>query len=238
MKNKAKVDDFKEELWDTVVKFGDSVLIGTGLDEKVKKELLEKMIGLRKQKQDTGANPFKDSSTLNKKTDDKKISVEVDDKNKTSNIIEDTNVLKPREEGPFLRSEKRDQFKEVESVMVVTTPPSRGVRSRKRKREAEEASPSADAVSEKNLKEIAPMFLVRWKTAAYKGGSAARKLTEVMVEVEASTTPGKEEDFKPQKANAKRGSTSGQMWERDVREEWISTQHQDTGKQVTSNPLK
>ena len=96
--------------------------------------------------------------------------------------------------------------------MVVTTPSSRGVRSRKRKREAEEASPSADEVSEKNLKVIAPMILARCKTAAYKGGSAARKLTEVMVEMEASTTPGKEEDFKPQKANAKRGSTSGQMW--------------------------
>ena len=65
-----------------------------------------------------------------------------------------------------------------------------------------------DAVSEKNLKEIAPMILARWKTAAYKGGSAARKLTMVTVEVETSTAPGKEEDFEPQKANAKRGSTS------------------------------
>ena len=36
--------------------------------------------------------------------------------------------------------------------MVVTTLPSRRVRSRKRKREAAEASPSAEAVSEKNLK--------------------------------------------------------------------------------------
>ena len=43
--------------------------------------------------------------------------------------------------------------------MVVTTPSSRGVRSRKRNRGAEEASPSADAVSEKNLKEMAPMVL-------------------------------------------------------------------------------
>ena len=63
-------------------------------------------------------------------------------------------------------------------------------------------------------------------------------MTEVMVEVEASTTPGKEENFKPQKANAKRGFTSGQMWEVDIRKEWISTQHQDTGKQVTSDPLE
>ena len=100
--------------------------------------------------------------------------------------------------------------------MVVLAPPSRGVTSRKRKREAQEASPSADPVSEKNLKEIAPVILARWKPASYKGGSAARKFTEVMVEVEASTTPGNEEDFNPQKANAKRDSTGGQMWEVDI----------------------
>ena len=34
--DKAKVDDFKEELWSTVVKFGEPVLIGTGLYEKVR----------------------------------------------------------------------------------------------------------------------------------------------------------------------------------------------------------
>ena len=62
--------------------------------------------------------------------------------------------------------EKRDLDKEVEAVMVVATPPSNGIRSRKRKRETEEASPSADAVSEKNLKETAPMILARGKTAA------------------------------------------------------------------------
>ena len=61
------VDDFKEELWSTVVKFGVPVLIGTGLDEKEREGLLEKMIGLRKQKQDAGVNPCEDSSTLNKK---------------------------------------------------------------------------------------------------------------------------------------------------------------------------
>ena len=41
----------------------------------------------------------KDSSTLNKKTDDKMIKVERDDKNKTSNMIEDINILKAREGG-------------------------------------------------------------------------------------------------------------------------------------------
>ena len=54
----------------------------------------------------------------------------------------------------------------------------------------------------------------------------------------ASTTPGKEKDFKPQKANAKRGSICGQKWEVDFRKEWISTQHRDTGKQKTSDPLE
>ena len=72
MEDKVKVDDFKEELWSTVVKFGDPVVIGTGLDKKGRKGLLEKMIGSRKQKQDTWPNPCKDISTLNKKTDDKK----------------------------------------------------------------------------------------------------------------------------------------------------------------------
>ena len=94
--------------------------------------------------------------------------------------------------------------------MNVTTPPSRGIRTSKRKREVEEASTSTEAVSEKSLKEI--MVLARWKTVAYKGNSEVRRLAEVLVEMEASTTPGMEEDFKPQKANAKKGSTSGQMW--------------------------
>ena len=49
------------------------------------------------------------------------------------------------------------------------------------RRETEEvSSPSADAVSEKILKETAPMILARWKTAAYKGSSAPRKLAEVI----------------------------------------------------------
>ena len=73
VENKNGIDAFKQEMWNTVVKFGEPVLIATGLDEKGRKGLLEKMIGLRKQKQDAGANQCKDSSSLNKKkTDDKK----------------------------------------------------------------------------------------------------------------------------------------------------------------------
>ena len=73
MENQLEENDFKEELWNTVVKFGEPVLIGTELDEKGRKGLLEKKIRLRKQKKDAGANPCK------QKTDDKRISVEVDD---------------------------------------------------------------------------------------------------------------------------------------------------------------
>ena len=129
--------------------------------------------------------------------------------------------------------------KEVESVMIVAKPPSRGIRSRKRRRETKElSSPSADAVSEKKLKETAPMILARWKTAAYKGSSAPRKLTELMKGMDISTSSTMEEDYRPQKANTKRGSTSGQTWEVDVSKEWRSTEHQATGKRVSSDPLE
>ena len=134
--------------------------------------------------------------------------------------------------------EGSDRDKEVESVMIAATPPSRGVKSRKKKREVEGlSSPSTDAVSEKNLRETAPMVLARWKTAAYRRvSSEPRKLAEVEKEMEVSTSLATEEDFRPQKTNTKRGSTSGQMWEVDLGREWISSEHQATGKQVTSDP--
>ena len=121
---------------------------------------------------------------------------------------------------------------------MVKTPPSKGIKSRKRKRKTEEASRSADAVSEKNRKETAPMNLARGKTEAYKTGLATRRLTEVLREMGAPMTPGTEDDFKPQKTNAKRGSTSGQTWEMDIRKKWLSTQHQTIGKQATCDPLE
>ena len=87
-----------------------------------------------------------------------------------------------------------DRDKEVESVMIVTTPPSKGVKSRKRKGEVEELnSPSADAVSEKNLRETAPMILARWKTAAYKSSSEPKRLVEVVKEIEVSMSLATEE---------------------------------------------
>ena len=95
----ATLESFKEELWDTAVKFGEPVLMSTGLDEKARKELLDKMIKLRKTKQKNKDDECKDSSTLKQKTDDKLIKVEKEDKVKTSNMIKDINILKARERG-------------------------------------------------------------------------------------------------------------------------------------------
>ena len=47
VERKVKLDDFKEELWNTVVGFGEAVLMATELDEKARGELLDKMISLR-----------------------------------------------------------------------------------------------------------------------------------------------------------------------------------------------
>ena len=51
--SETTLDKFKEELWDTVVKFGEPLLIGTGLDEKARKELLSKLVELRNSRSKT-----------------------------------------------------------------------------------------------------------------------------------------------------------------------------------------
>ena len=170
------LDDFKEELWDTVVKFGEHVLMWTDLEKKARGELLSKMVELRKTSRETKEDECKDSSTLKQKTVNKIIEGVRGDKVETSNIIKSTNILKARAGGRE-ELEGLDGDKEVESVMITATPPSKDVRSRKRKREVEGlGSPSADAVSEKNLRETARMVLARWKTAAYKSSYEPRKL--------------------------------------------------------------
>ena len=93
------LENFKEKLWDTVVKFGEPVLMGTGLDEKARKEWLGKMIKLRETERKTKDDECKDSSTQKQKNDDKMIKVEREDKLKTSNMIKDINILKARERG-------------------------------------------------------------------------------------------------------------------------------------------
>ena len=66
-KSETTLDNFKEELWNTVVKFGEPVLMGTGLNEKARKELLCKMVKLRETRQKTRDDECKDSSTLKQK---------------------------------------------------------------------------------------------------------------------------------------------------------------------------
>ena len=63
-KERDYAEDFKEELWNTVVKFGEPVLMGTGLDEQARKELLGKMLKLREMKLNTKDDACKNSSTL------------------------------------------------------------------------------------------------------------------------------------------------------------------------------
>ena len=88
------LDDFKKELWDTVVNFGEPVLMGTGLEEKARGELLSKMVELRKTSRKTKEDKCKDSSTLKQKTDNKIVEHVRGDKVGTSNIIKSTNILK------------------------------------------------------------------------------------------------------------------------------------------------
>ena len=88
-KNETTLENFKEELWNKVVKFGELVLMGTGLDENATKELLGKMVKLRETEQKTKADECKNSSTLKQKTVDKIIKIDFEEKVKSSNIIKD-----------------------------------------------------------------------------------------------------------------------------------------------------
>ena len=69
-------------------------LTGTRLDEKARKELLDKMIKLRETEQKTNDNECKDSSTLKQKIGDKMIKDKREDKLKTSNMIKGINIFK------------------------------------------------------------------------------------------------------------------------------------------------
>ena len=59
--------EFNREVWDTVVKFGEPVLMGTSLEEKARGELLSNMVELRKAPLKTKEDECKDSSTLKRK---------------------------------------------------------------------------------------------------------------------------------------------------------------------------
>ena len=97
--SETTLDKFKDELWDTVVKFGEPLLMGTGLNEKARKELLNKLIELRKSRSKTRDEKCEDSSTLKQKTVDKIVDDIKGDKVGTSNMIKSTNILKARAGG-------------------------------------------------------------------------------------------------------------------------------------------
>ena len=113
------LDKFKEELWNTVVKFGEPVLMGTGLEENARGELLSKKVELRRTSKKTREDKCKDSSTPKQKTDNKINRYTRGDKVGTSNMIKSTNILKARAGG----RQELDGEKEVESVMITTDAP-------------------------------------------------------------------------------------------------------------------
>ena len=97
--SETTLDKFKKELWDAVVRFGEPLLIGTGLDEKARKELLNKLVELRNARSKTRKEKCEDSSTLKQKTVDKMVDDIKRDKVGTSNMIKSTNILKARAGG-------------------------------------------------------------------------------------------------------------------------------------------
>ena len=97
--SETTLDKFKDELWDAVLKFGEPLLMGTGLDEKARKELLSKLVELRKARSRTRDDKCKDSSTLKQKTVDKIVDDVKGDKVGTINMIKSINILKARAGG-------------------------------------------------------------------------------------------------------------------------------------------
>ena len=70
---KVDVEEFKEELWDIVVEFGEPILMGTGLDKEAREEFFCKMFHIRERRPNTELKSYKDSSTLKKKVENKKV---------------------------------------------------------------------------------------------------------------------------------------------------------------------
>ena len=97
--SETTLDKFKDELWDTVVKFGEPLLMGAGMDEKARKELLSMLVELRRAQPTTRDDECKGSSTLKQKTVDKIVEGVKGYKVGTSNMIKSINILKARAGG-------------------------------------------------------------------------------------------------------------------------------------------
>ena len=54
-------------------------------------------------------------------------------------------------------------------------------------------------------------------------------------DIKAAPGPVTEGDSKAQRVKLKRGSTSGQLLEVDVRKEWVSSEHQSVRQQITND---
>ena len=67
LERKIEVDEFKKELWDTVVEFGEPISLATGQDENAREELPSKMVHMRGTRTNIEPKPFKNSSTLQKR---------------------------------------------------------------------------------------------------------------------------------------------------------------------------
>ena len=106
VEKKVKMDEIKEELWDTVVGFEEPVFMATGLDEKGRGELLGKMIWLRETKPSAESISCKDSSTLSEKIKNKKGKTKIDIKNTPKFIVKNINIPKTREGGGKSRMRK------------------------------------------------------------------------------------------------------------------------------------
>ena len=132
-----------------------------------------------------------------------------------------------------------DGDKEVESVLIMATPPSKDVKSRKRKREVEGlGSPSADAVSEKNLRETGSHGSGTVEDSSLQEWPRMKEIARGRTRDGGFHQLDNGRRLPAQRTKMKRGSTSGQTWEVDVGKEWVSNEHQANGKQVTSDPLE
>ena len=60
------VEEFKEDLWDIVVQFGEPLSMVTGLHKEAREKLPSKMVHIRETRPNTEPRSCKDSSTLKK----------------------------------------------------------------------------------------------------------------------------------------------------------------------------
>ena len=97
LERKVEVDEFKEEWRDTVVEFGEPIMMGTGLDKAAREYLLNKVVHIRETRPNAEPKPCKDSSTLKKKKERKEVKAKSRDKDKSIFITEDIFIPKTRE---------------------------------------------------------------------------------------------------------------------------------------------